>query len=186
VRAVIAAGHDVVPVPGASAVLAALVTAGLPVEPFTFYGFAPRTGRARTELLAELAGLRHLAVLYESPARLTALLQDLVDVCGGDRPVAVARELTKMHESVVRGTLREALSTYESGGVRGEVVVMLGGAAEPEPASTADAAALATALLSDGATPRSAAKELAQRLRMSRNDAYSLVLSLGGDGRERE
>ena len=186
VRAVIDAGHDVVPVPGASALLSALVTAGLPTESFTFYGFAPRSGRARQELLEELAGHRHTAVLYESPARLSALLTDLITVCGADRPVAVARELTKLHESVVRGTLGEALRYYEEGAVRGEVVVVLGGAAPPQPASEADASVLARELLAAGATPRSAAKELAQRLRMSRNDAYALVVSLGGGGREKE
>jgi 16S rRNA (cytidine1402-2'-O)-methyltransferase len=186
VRAVIAAGHDVVPVPGASAVLAALVTAGLPVEPFTFYGFAPRSGAARRELLEQLAVLRHTAVLYESPARLTALLGELITACGADRPAAVARELTKLHESVVRGTLKDVLRYYEDGAVRGEVVVVLGGAAAPAPASEADAASLARELLTAGSTPRSAAREIAQRLRMSRNDAYSLVLSLGEGGREKE
>src|SRR5690606_1994757 len=109
VRAALDAGHDVIPVPGASALLSALVVSGLPAEPFTFFGFVPRSGRARRELLAELAGLRHTAVLYESPARLVALLRDLIDACGAARPVAVARELTKLHESVVRGTLADVL-----------------------------------------------------------------------------
>ena len=186
VRAVIEAGHEVVPVPGASALLSALVAAGLPAEPFTFYGFAPRSGGERRDLMETLRELRHTVVLYESPARLTALLKDLVTACGGDRPVAVARELTKLHESVVRGTLAEVLRYYQEGAVRGEVVVVLGGARPPEPASEADATTLALELLAAGATPRSAAKELAQRLHISRNEAYSLVLSLGGDGREKE
>lgn len=186
VRAVIDAGYDVVPVPGASALLAALVVAGLPTGSFTFHGFIPRSGRARQDLLDELAVQRHTAVLYESPSRLNALLSDLVTACGADRPVAVARELTKLHESVVRGTLADALTYYAEGTVRGEIVVVLGGAPPPEPASELDAASLARDLLSAGATPRSAAKELAQRLRMSRNDAYSLVLSIGGGGREKE
>lgn len=186
VRAVIEAGHAVVPVPGASALLSALVAAGLPAEPFTFYGFAPRSGGGRRDLLEALRDLRHTAVLYESPARLTALLEDLVTACGGDRPVAVARELTKLHESIVRGTLAEVLRYYQEGAVRGEIVVVLGGARPPEPASEADATGLALELLAAGATPRSAAKELAQRLHISRNEAYSLVLSLGGEGREKE
>jgi 16S rRNA (cytidine1402-2'-O)-methyltransferase len=173
-------------VPGPSALLAALVAAGFPAEPFTFYGFAPRSGGARRELLERLSTLAHTAVLYESPARLRALLEDLVTACGADRPAAVARELTKLHESVVRGTLADVLRYYEEGVVRGEVVVVLGGAPAPTPASEAEAAGLAAALLAAGATPRSAAKELAQRLHISRNEAYSLVLSLGGDGREKE
>jgi 16S rRNA (cytidine1402-2'-O)-methyltransferase len=182
VRAVIDAGHDVVPVPGASAALSALVAAGLPAEPFTFYGFPPRSGAARRQLLETLSTLDHTAVLYESPGRLVALLKDLVSACGADRPAAVARELTKVHESLVRGTLAEVLRYYQEGAVRGEVVVVLGGAPPPAPASEADAASLARELLAGGATPRSAAKELAQRLHISRNEAYSLVLSLGGDG----
>jgi 16S rRNA (cytidine1402-2'-O)-methyltransferase len=186
VRAVLDAGHEVVPVPGASALLAALVASGIATEPFTFYGFVPRSGGARQELLAELASLRHTAVLYEAPARLAALLKDLVEVCGGDRPAAVARELTKLHESIVRGTLADAQRYYEQGAVRGEVVVVIGGAAEPEPASEADAAALAAELLAAGATPRSAATELAQRLLISRNEAYSVVLTVRGDDREKE
>lgn len=186
VKAVIDAGHTVVPVPGASALLSALVAAGLPAEPFTFYGFVPRSGGARRDLLEALGALQHTAVLYESPARLAALLEDLVTACGADRPVAVARELTKLHESIVRGTLSEVLRYYQEGAVRGEVVVVLGGARPPEPASEADATRLARELLGAGATPRTAARELAQRLHISRNEAYSLVLALGGDGREKE
>ncbi|HEX6307894.1 MAG TPA: 16S rRNA (cytidine(1402)-2'-O)-methyltransferase [Longimicrobiales bacterium] len=184
VSAVLAAGHRVVPVPGASALLSALVISGLPAEPFTFYGFAPRSGRARRELLAELAALRHTAVLYESPARLTSLLRDLIGACGADRPAAVARELTKLHESLVHGTLADVLRTYEGAAVRGEVVVVLGGAAAPLPPAEEDAAALAAELLAGGATPRSAARELARRLRMSRNDAYALVLAAREAGRD--
>jgi 16S rRNA (cytidine1402-2'-O)-methyltransferase len=182
VRAVIDAGHDVVPVPGPSALLAALVVSGLEPEPFTFFGFAPRSGRARRELLATLASLSHTAVLYESPVRLVALLDDLRDACGGDRAVVVARELTKLHESVVRGTLDEVAGHYDGERVRGEVVVVLGGAVEPEPDAGA-AADLARSLLADGLTTRSAAAELARRLRIARNEAYSLVLGLAEEGR---
>jgi 16S rRNA (cytidine1402-2'-O)-methyltransferase len=187
VRAVLDAGHAVEPVPGASALLAALVAAGLPAEPFTFYGFAARSGSERRDLLEELAALRHTAVLYESPARLKSLLDDLAESCGGERTVVVARELTKLHESFVRGTLTEVARYYDTGQVRGEVVVVLGPGAGEAPATEEDAASLAAALLADGSTPKSAAKELSRRLRMSRNDAYSLVLRLtGGAQREKD
>ena len=175
VDAVIAAGHDVIAIPGASALLAALVISGLPPEPFTFFGFPPRSGRERSALLQQLVTLSHTAVLYESPARLTALLTDLATTCGADRPVAVARELTKVHETVFRGTLADALRYYEAEPARGEVVVVLGGA-PPATVDLADAALLARELLASGQTPKSAAQELARRLRMSRNEAYSLVL----------
>jgi 16S rRNA (cytidine1402-2'-O)-methyltransferase len=181
VRAVIDGGHDVVPVPGASALLAALVVSGLPPEPFTFLGFLPRAGGERSRRLAELAGLEHTAVLYESPNRLLALLQELAERCGPDRPVVVARELTKLHETVVRGTLAGVRAELADGTVRGEVVVVLGGAV-PAAASPEDAAIVAASLLAAGESPRSAARELARRLRIPRNEAYSLVLSLAGGG----
>jgi 16S rRNA (cytidine1402-2'-O)-methyltransferase len=181
VRAAIEAGHDVVPIPGPSALLAALVASGIEPEPFTFYGFAPRSGRARGELFEALATLRHTAVLYESPARLEKLLRDLLAACGDGRRVAVARELTKLHETVVRGRLDEVLAHYAGTTVRGEVVVVLGGA-EEESVSGEDAAAIARALLEAGESPKQVAKELARRLRISRNDAYALALSLSGGG----
>ncbi|HSJ09679.1 MAG TPA: 16S rRNA (cytidine(1402)-2'-O)-methyltransferase [Longimicrobiales bacterium] len=177
VAAVVAAGHDVVPIPGASALLAALVGAAMAPEPFTFYGFLPRSGTARAEVLEALATLRHTAVLYEAPTRLHALLVDLMAACGPDRPVAVARELTKLHETFFRGTLAEAADYYREGPVRGEIVVVLGGAAEVV-ASPEDAAALARTLLAAGESARSVAREVARRLQIPRNEAYSLVLSI--------
>src|SRR5690606_29097386 len=124
---VVEAGHDVVPVPGASALLAALVVSGLEPEPFTFFGFLPRGGRAREERLARIAALDHTSILYEAPGRLAATLRDLADHCGADREVAVARELTKLHETVFRGTLADAAAYYEREPARGEVVVVVSG-----------------------------------------------------------
>jgi 16S rRNA (cytidine1402-2'-O)-methyltransferase len=181
VRAVIGAGHDVVPVPGASALLAALVASGLDPEPFTFYGFTPRGGRDRAARLAELAELTHTAVLYEAPARLTALLDDLIAACGAARPAAVARELTKLHESVVRGSLESLRDHYMQHVPRGEIVLVLG-AAENAPPDPRAAGELARALLEAGESPRSAAREVARRLQMPRNEAYSLVLALVEEG----
>jgi 16S rRNA (cytidine1402-2'-O)-methyltransferase len=185
VRAVLDAGHEVVPLPGPSALLAALVGSGLPPEPLTFFGFVPRAGRERRELLQQLANLRHTAVLYESPARLAGLLSDLVDACGPARDVAVARELTKLHETFVRGTLAAALEHFADAPARGEIVVVLGGGV-PEDATPEDAERLAASLLAEGQSPRDAAKELARRLRMPRNDAYSLILSIGAGVQEKE
>jgi 16S rRNA (cytidine1402-2'-O)-methyltransferase len=177
VRAVIDAGYAVVPVPGASALLAALVASGLPQEPFTFFGFLPRSGRQRGERLAALAVLPHTAVLYEAPGRLVALLDDLSAVCGPDRPVVVARELTKLYESFVRGTLATVRNTFGEQTVRGEIVVVLGGAVETVP-SADDASRLAESLLAAGDSPRNVSRELARRLRIPRNEAYALVLGL--------
>ena len=114
VQAVIDAGFDVIPVPGASALLAALVGSGIPAERFAFYAFIPRKGAKRTELLDEIAALPHAAVLYESPHRVAELLQDLSTAAGANRRVTVGRELTKLHEEFFRGTAAEAAARFEA------------------------------------------------------------------------
>jgi 16S rRNA (cytidine1402-2'-O)-methyltransferase len=183
VAAVIAAGHGVVPVPGPSAVLAALVASGLPAEPFTFFGFLARSGRARSDRLDELAALPHTAVLYESPARLVELLEELVERSETGRRVAVARELTKIHEEVVRGTLAEVAGHYRESRVRGEVAVVLEGASPISAAVDQEAAAaLAAALLGEGGRPSVVAREVARRLGLARNVAYEIVQRLKEEG----
>jgi 16S rRNA (cytidine1402-2'-O)-methyltransferase len=183
VRAVVEGGHQVTPIPGPSAVLAALVASGLEVEPFTFYGFLARSGRARTERLDELAAVPHTAVLYESPARLVGLLEELGKRSSPARRVVVARELTKLHEEVVRGTISEVADHFGGGTVRGEVVVVLEGA--PAISGAVDreaAAALAGALLAEGGRPSVVAREVSRRLGVARNVAYEIVQSLKEGG----
>lgn len=186
VRKVLEAGYEVVPVPGPSALLAALVASGLEPEPFTYFGFLPRGGKARTERLEEIGRLRHTAVVYEAPGRLTRLLHDLIGACGEERAVVVARELTKLHESYCRGTLAEAVRYYEQESPRGEIVVVIGGRRESTPESRREqveaARALARRLLDRGERPSGVAKELAHRLDLSRNAAYDIVLSITGKG----
>ena len=178
VRAVLDAGFDVVPIPGASALLAALVAAGIEPEPFTFFGFLPRSGKERKTRLVELAGLTHTVLLYEAPGRVAKLLAELVETCGADRQAVVARELTKLHETFVRGTLQELASYYEDEAVRGEVVVVLAGA---QPASgeavSASAAETAQELLRAGNSPRDVAREITRRFNLPRNLAYELAQS---------
>lgn len=179
VRAVVEAGHDVVPVPGASAALAALVAAGVEPEPFTFFGFLPRSGREREERLAELAALPHTGVVYESPERLATLLAELAARSDPDRRVVVARELTKLHEEHRRGSLAELADHYREAGVKGEVVVVVAGAEGVSGEVDAEAAAaLARALLDDGGRPSVVAKEVARRLGVPRNRAYDIVQKL--------
>ena len=177
---VVEAGHRVVPIPGASALLAALVGAGLGAEPFTFFGFLPRSGRERKERLAEIEGLPHTAVLYESPERLVRLLEELGGP-GAERRAVVARELTKVHEEFRRGTLAEVAAYYREAGVKGEVVVVVEGAAPPSVEVDAEAgAALAGALLADGGRPSAVAREVSRRLGIPRNQAYEIVQKLKG------
>jgi len=185
VRAVLEAGHMIVPVPGASALLAGFVAAGLPGSSFTFHGFAPRTGSGRAELLQEVAASRRTSILYESPNRLARLLADLESACGGERPVVVGRELTKLHETFFRGTLREAIIYYAGTRVRGEVVVLVAGvAARPAAPDPDDAARRVRALIEKGEKPSTAARLVARQLGISRREAYRLAL--GETGREGE
>jgi len=179
-----AAGHTVIPVPGASAVLAALVGAGLSAEPFTFFGFTPRSGRERSERLAAVAALPHTAVLYEAPGRVGPLLRELERVCDGERSVVVARELTKLHETFVRGTLAEVAARFGEGSTRGEVVVVLAGRRADEGARDTEVAARARtrALLDDGLRPSAAARQVAADFGIPRNRAYELALSLAQEG----
>lgn len=189
VQRVIEAGHEVVPVPGASALLAALVGSGVDASRFTFLGFLPRGGGERTRRLEEIAGAPHTVVVYEAANRLQRLLEDLRVACGPDRSAAVARELTKAHEEFARGTLAELLAYYRDAAPRGEVVVLVAGApdaGEPSDAVEESARALARALLRSGRRPSTVAREIASELGLPRNRAYELVLAeaegeAGGD-----
>ena len=119
-------GIRVVPVPGPSAVIAALVASGLPTDSFHFLGFLPPKGGKRQRRLEEIRGLRGTVVLFEAPHRILRTLEDLLEVCG-DREVAVMRELTKLHEEVIRGRLKEVKEEIERRGPRGEMTIVLAG-----------------------------------------------------------
>jgi 16S rRNA (cytidine1402-2'-O)-methyltransferase len=181
VPAVLDAGHDVVAIPGPSAILAALVSSGLPAVPFRFLGFPPRKGKERSSFLEAVAESPDTVVLFESPERLHALLAALEGVCGAQRPVAVARELTKLHEEITRGTLAEVGAYYSGGRVRGEICVVVGGrpASAAEPLADEEAGvALARSLLSGGMSPSRAAREVARIVGLPRSVAYRIVHSL--------
>lgn len=182
VRDVLAAGHEVVPVPGASALLAALVGSGLDASGFTYLGFLPRAGGARARALERIAGSDLTTVVYESPNRLVRLLEDLASGCGAARPVVVARELTKLHETFVRGAVGEVLEHFrEQPSIRGEIVVLVAGVAGAEPATEPAAAAVARELLASGLSSSDAARELARRLQLRRNQAYQIVQSVDAE-----
>lgn len=182
VNAVVDAGHVVVPIPGPSAPLAALVASGLPAERFTFLGFPARKGRQRHADLDRIARSEETTVLFESPQRLVALLDDLTAICGEERPVTVARELTKLHEEFVRGTLSEAAAYYREHPPKGEVTVVVGpvDAAAAEGDRFQTAVRLAEELLRDEERPSAVARELTKRLGLARNEAYRIVHDLQG------
>ena len=181
VAAAAAAGHAVEVVPGPSAAVAALVVSGLPAGRFVFEGFLPRKGSGRRERLAALAAERRTAVLYEAPHRLARTLADLVEACGGERPVVVARELTKLHEEVWRGTLAGAAAWAAEREPPGEMVLVLGGAPAAGPPADADVRAGVEAELAAGATARDAAKAVAARLSVPRRRAYDLAVAVVAD-----
>jgi len=174
VAAAIDSGVRVVPVPGASALLAALVASGLPADRFTFFGFLERRGAERTSALAAIASLAHTAVLYEAAPRVAATLRDLEKHGCGDRLGSVARELTKQFEEVKRGTLSELAQYYEGSPPRGEVVIAIAGA----PAVEADEGAArekARALREGGLSTRDIARALVTEQGITRNVAYRLA-----------
>lgn len=178
VRAAVDAGHAVEVVPGPSAAVTALVLSGLPAGRFAFEGFLPRKGSGRSERLAEVAVERRTVVLYEAPHRLARTLADLAGVCGADRPVALGRELTKLHEEVWRGTLGGAVDWATAHEPRGELVVVLEGAPAPQAASAEDIEAAVRTHLATGATARDAASAVAAELGVPKRTAYEIATRL--------
>jgi 16S rRNA (cytidine1402-2'-O)-methyltransferase len=178
VRAAIAAGVTVTPIPGPSAPLAALVASGLSAPSFEFVGFLPRSGGKRRERLAHVAKQRGAIVLFEAPTRLSATLHDLADAIG-DRSVAVCRELTKLHEEIARGTAAELAAHFEAG-ARGEITIVIGALDaidDPEPVDDEALDRAIDALLADGVSARDVADRLAASLSMPRRDVYQRVLA---------
>ena len=189
-----AEGGIVVPIPGASAVLAAVAASGLAGPRWSFEGFLPRSGHERRERVARIAADERGTILYEAPGRVAATLRDLAEACGPDRPAAVCRELTKVHESIVRGSLgdlaesagrgRDAGSGMPPGAIpaRGEFVLVVGALPDGVPIADADAAdALAAArseveaLVDSGVARGDAARRVAAATGLPRRGLY------GGD-----
>ncbi|MDD4868652.1 MAG: 16S rRNA (cytidine(1402)-2'-O)-methyltransferase [Mycobacterium sp.] len=174
VVACVEAGLPVTCLPGPSAVTTALAVSGLPVERFCFEGFAPRKGAARRTWLAALADERRTCVFFESPRRLAECLRDAVEELGGARPAVVCRELTKVHEEVVRGSLDE-LAAWAAEGVLGEITVVLGGATPR--ADLPSLVARVEELVADGTRVKDACGEVAAAHREVRSrQIYDAVL----------
>lgn len=175
VSAALDAGVTVSPIPGASAILAALVTSGLSTERFTFVGFLPRKGEARRVDISEIVAMRHVAVVFESPSRVGDTLAELAEAGAGDRATVVARELTKQFEEVRRGTMAELAAYYLGTPPRGEIVIVIDGAAAPADVSDADLRARAIELRAAGHDAREVMRVLTSELGASRNQAYRLA-----------
>jgi 16S rRNA (cytidine1402-2'-O)-methyltransferase len=176
VRAARASGHAVHTVPGPSAAIAALTVAGLPTDRFLFLGFLPAKAKARADTVAEIANLRATLVLYESGPRLADTLAALAEGLG-DRDAAVARELTKLHEECVTGTLTDLASRYSDASPKGEIVIVVGPPSAARARETSGEeldAALDEAL--SRLSPSRAAAEVADQLKVPRKRAYARAL----------
>jgi 16S rRNA (cytidine1402-2'-O)-methyltransferase len=181
VRACIREGLDVEVVPGPSAVLSALVLSGLATDRFVFEGFLPRKGGARSERLYAIGREPRTIVVFEAPQRVLATLTDLAEACGPARKVAVARELTKMHEEVWRGTLEGAVRHSGEVAPRGEFVLVIEGREPVEVAAGDDVLAEAARQeIREGRSTREAADNIADRYGVSRRRAYDAVLAQRG------
>lgn len=174
VRAARSAGREVRTIPGPSAAIAALTLSGLPTDRFLFAGFLPAKEKARGDAIAELTAVQATLVFYESGPRLGAALAALAKGFG-DRDAAVAREITKLHEECVTGTLRELAGRYADAPPKGEIVIVVGPPAEPKAASDSDVdSALDEALTR--LPPSRAAAEIAERLGLPRKRVYARAL----------
>ena len=172
-------GSPVYPVPGASALLAALAGAGLPTDRFLFAGFPPPKSAGRRGLFEELKGVRATLVFYEGGSRTAESLKDMAAVFGAGRPAAVARELTKLHETFLRASLGELAADPRLADPKGEIVILVG-PGEEAPATAEDAdAALVEALGRMG--PADAASEVSKALGLKRRDLYRRALELKGE-----
>ena len=178
IQAALEQGYRVEPLPGPNALLPALIGSGLPTDSFTFIGFLPRKKQARDAALAELSDETRTVIFYESPNRLLDTLAAIVDVLG-ERPVCVARELTKIYEEFVRGTASEVQAHFNANPPRGEIVLLIGGATIDDSAwdETRVRAALAEQLEAGESLSR-AAKHIAAQSGWKRRDVYHLGLDL--------
>lgn len=172
----IEAGVPVIPIPGASAPMAALVASGLPSDAFLFAGFLPSKDKARRDRLASFATTEATLMFFESPNRLAACLKSAADVLGPNRPAAVCRELTKAYEEIRRGTLGELAMQYENENVRGEIVLAIGPGSTPAPSET-DVDALLAKLVADLPAGK-AATEAARLTGLPRKDLYQRLLDM--------
>jgi 16S rRNA (cytidine1402-2'-O)-methyltransferase len=176
VAAAIAAGARVEVIAGPSAALAALIGSGLPTDRFTFVGFLPREAGARRAMLGTLRQESSTMIFYEAPDRVAAMLGDAAAAFGGDRPASLGRELTKLHEEHVRGTIGELAARYAEVAPRGECTLVIGGATAQVP--DVDIEAELRALLAQGLGPKDAAARLVVKTGKPRRVLYQLALSL--------
>lgn len=176
IRAAVERGVSVVPIPGASAVITALSAAGLPSDAFLFQGYLPRKRKERRALLEQQARYPYTLVFFEVPHRLQASLNDLVEILGPERPAAVCRELTKVHEEIVRGNLGEILNTLGSVEPRGEYTLVVAGASGPKVWTEGEVRKALQERIAYGDKPSDAARWVASHSGWPRPEVYKFTL----------
>ena len=174
------AGITVCAIPGPCAVITALSISGQSTGRFCFEGFLSTAKKSRREHLEALVNEQRTMIFYEAPHKLPATLADMAEVFGGDRPISLCRELTKLHEEVIRTTLAEAIQMYEAAPPKGEFVLVVAGATEiPKEENTPeDAAAMVLRLMEDGMSRKDAVKQAAQILNLPKNVVYAAALQI--------
>ena len=181
VVAVVEAGGNVTAVPGASALTMALVISGLPTSRFVFEGFLPRSGAERTDRLAMTTTESRTIVLYEAPHRLAKTLSDLTTACGAMRRVVLARELTKLHEEIWRGTLQDANMLVAATEPRGEYVIIIEPAKPPAPPTDEELLAAIRAEIAKGVSRKDSAARVSARFGVAKRHVYELALQVRDD-----
>lgn len=176
VRAALEAGHAVSPVPGPSAPIAALAASGLPTDSYIYLGFLPRKASDRRSALESLAGEHRTLVLFEVPHRLRRALDDMILIFGPQRPVAVCRELTKMHEEILRGSLQTVRAHFNDVEPRGEFTLVIGGAPQGERWMQDKVQAEAARRMERGNSPSQVAREIALESGWPRREVYQLIM----------
>jgi 16S rRNA (cytidine1402-2'-O)-methyltransferase len=176
IRAALEAGHAVSPVPGPSAPVAALVVSGLPTDSYVYLGYLPRKVSERRSLLESLAGETRTLILFEVPHRLRGALDDMNSVFGSQRPAAVCRELTKMHEEILRGSLQTMREHFSEVEPRGEFTLVIGGAPQGERWAQDRVQAEAARRMDLGSSPSQVAREIALESGWPRRDVYQLIM----------
>ena len=173
-------GITVTAIPGPCAVITALSISGLPTGRFCFEGFLSTAKKSRKEHLQSLVGETRTMIFYEAPHKLVSTLEDLAETFGNDRKISLCRELTKLHEEVVRTTLGEAIAKYTENGPKGEFVLVVDGAApvEKEVPTAEDAGEMVKRLMSEGLSRKDAIKQTAKALDLPKNVVYDAALSI--------
>lgn len=172
IKLAIERGVPVVPIPGASAVVAALAASGLPTDSFQFLGFLPAKSGQRRTMLETLRHAKHTTVVYEAPHRIAETMKDVVELLGAERPVVLARELTKVHEEFIRGSAAEILQRIQEHELKGEMTLLIGKGEEQQTAAKDIAQRLDEIMREQKLDENAALKALAKERGISKSEAY--------------